>query len=214
MPHGLWLTGAGVEPEKTLSIGCPRGLFVDMAEPRVRAMMEEVKAKLQQNGARITDMDLPPAFAEVLPRHRTVMAVEAAAFHEKRLRHHSEDYQPCIRRLLQEGLECPATEYTRCKEHQRALKDAMINVLLEYKCLLTPATTGPAPDSSTTGNPAFNSPWSYTGLPTVCFPSGHFVNGLPLAIQLVGAVVREESLLEIAAWCEKTLGVMPLSPPS
>ena len=36
--------------------------------------------------------------------------------------------------------------------------------------LLTPAALGPAPDPGTTGNPAFNSPWSLLGLPTITFP--------------------------------------------
>ena len=51
---------------------------------------------------------------------------------------------------------------------------------------ITPATVGTAPDPSTTGDPAFNSPWSYTGLPTVSFPIGLAPDGLPVAIQLIG----------------------------
>ena len=55
--------------------------------------------------------------------------------------------------------------------------------------LITPATLGTAPDPSTTGDPAFNSPWSYTGLPTVSFPIGLATDGLPVAIQLVGWIM-------------------------
>ena len=40
----------------------------------------------------------------------------------------------------------------------------------ERQFWITPATVSTAPDPSTTGDPAFNSPWSYTGLPTVSFP--------------------------------------------
>ena len=75
-------------------------------------------------------------------------------------------------RLLEEGLACPAPEYARCKEHQRPLKTDMLACFDGVDVLLTPATTGPAPDAATTGDPAFNSPWSYTGLPTVSFPGG------------------------------------------
>ena len=45
--------------------------------------------------------------------------------------------------------------------------------------LVTPATLGPAPDPSTTGDPAFNSPWSYLGFPTVSFPIGFSADGCP-----------------------------------
>ena len=39
--------------------------------------------------------------------------------------------------------------------------------------LMCPATTGPAPLAHTTGDPAFNSPWSYTGLPTISIQTGY-----------------------------------------
>ena len=60
---------------------------------------------------------------------------------------------------------------------------------------ITPATVGTAPDPSTTGDPAFNSPWSFSGLPTVSFPIGLAEDGMPFAIQLVGYDHREDELL-------------------
>jgi aspartyl-tRNA(Asn)/glutamyl-tRNA(Gln) amidotransferase subunit A len=156
---------------------------------------------------------LPASFAEVVPRHRIVMAVEAAAYHEQRLRQHPDDYGPAIRGLLEEGLACPAPEYTRTKEHQRRLSEEMQEWPWAVDVLLTPATTGPAPDASTTGNPAFNSPWSYTGLPTISLPAGRSPEGLPLCIQLVGKHGDEGALFEVAAWCEETLGISLGDPP-
>jgi aspartyl-tRNA(Asn)/glutamyl-tRNA(Gln) amidotransferase subunit A len=80
--------------------------------------------------------------------------------------------------------------------------------------LLTPAAPGPAPDAATTGDPVFNSPWSYTGLPTVCFPAGRSAEGLPLAVQLVGRAWDEGRLLAAAAWCERQAGVDMGEPPA
>jgi Asp-tRNA(Asn)/Glu-tRNA(Gln) amidotransferase A subunit family amidase len=190
----------------------PRGLFHDLAHNAVRKMMEDVVHRLRAGEAAIDDITLPPAFSEVLQRHRIVMAVEAAQFHELRLRRYPEDYQPCIRKLLEEGLACPAPEYARSKDHQSPLQTDL-NQLLWDEVLLTPATTTPAPDAATTGDPAFNSPWSYTGLPTVSFPVGLAPDGLPLSIQLVGKRGSDESLLTVAAWCEKAIGVGTLTPP-
>jgi aspartyl-tRNA(Asn)/glutamyl-tRNA(Gln) amidotransferase subunit A len=79
--------------------------------------------------------------------------------------------------------------------------------------LLTPATRGPAPDAATTGDPAFNSPWSYTGLPTVSVPAGWSSDGLPLSIQLVGPPWQEAEVLAAAAWCEQFVGVEQREPP-
>jgi aspartyl-tRNA(Asn)/glutamyl-tRNA(Gln) amidotransferase subunit A len=103
------------------------------------------------------------------------------------------------------GHHCPAPEYARCKEHQRELTRVMAASFADVDALLTPATTSPPPDAGTTGDPAFNSPWSYTGLPTVSFLAGWTADGLPLAVQLVGPPWREAELLATAAWCEAAL---------
>jgi aspartyl-tRNA(Asn)/glutamyl-tRNA(Gln) amidotransferase subunit A len=71
--------------------------------------------------------------------------------------------------------------------------------------LLTPATTTPPPTADTTGDPAFNSPWSYTGLPATSLPAEWTPSGLPLSVQLVGRPWGEAALLATAAWCERTL---------
>ncbi len=61
------------------------------------------------------------------------------------------------------------------------------------------------PDPSTTGDPAFNSPWSYTHLPTVSFPIGLADDGLPVALQLVGPRCMDSGLLRVAQWCEQAI---------
>ncbi len=183
-------------------LGRLRGLFRDLAEPEMTRAFDVTCARLKSRGAVIEDVALPAGFGEVLPRHRIVMAVEAAAYHESRLRRHPDDYGPDITKLLDEGIACPASEYARCKEHQARLRAETIACFAGFDALLAPATRGPAPDATTTGDPAFNSPWSYTGLPVASLPAGWSADGLPLSIQLVGPPWSEAELLATAAWCE------------
>jgi Asp-tRNA(Asn)/Glu-tRNA(Gln) amidotransferase A subunit family amidase len=189
-----------------------RQLFEEGAEQPVRDMMDEICHRFHEDGAGVDEIALPPEFSDIVARHRIVMAVEAAQFHETRLRRHPEDYGPCIGHLLEEGIRCPAPEYARTKEHQEELSRNMRLALAGDLVLLCPATTGPAPIADTTGDPAFNSPWSYTGLPTISIQTGYFVDGLPLAIQLVAGPNREDLLFSVAAWCEKRLAPIPLAP--
>jgi len=217
--EATWQTGASsrfdymfdVLPEG-VALGRARGIFHDLAEPQMRAMMSEVEDLLKRYGANVETVALPAEFSEVLTRHRTVMAVEAAAFHERRLKRHPEDYGPNITQLLNEGLACPAPEYARCKEHQQFLRADAEHWFDWADALLVPATRGPAPDKATTGDPAFNSPWSYTGQPTVSLPVGRTSDGMPLAIQLIGKPNEDRDLLDAAAWCEKVLA-QPLQEP-
>jgi aspartyl-tRNA(Asn)/glutamyl-tRNA(Gln) amidotransferase subunit A len=200
-----------LEPPKLLRL---RGLFEERAEAETLRMMDDVEAALREHGCEVVDAALPAGFSEVIARHRIVMAVEAAQFHQVRLRKHPEDYGPNITKLLQEGIACPATEYAQAKEHQKRLRGELWQSLggPDY-VLLCPATTGPARDATTTGDPAFNSPWSYTGSPAISFPVGLWEDGLPLAIQLVGNELYEEKLFQAAAWCEGILaGRMPELP--
>ena len=176
-------------------------------------MMDRVAELFRETGAIVSEAALPAQFATVLANHRTVMAVEAAAFHGERLRRHPDDYQPEIRKLIEEGLSCPAAKYAESKNHQEQLRREMAACLKNVDALLAPATTEPAPDIRTTGNPAFNSPWSFTGLPLVSIPSGQDDDGLPLAIQLVGPPWSEANLLAVAAWCERVLAVERKQPP-
>jgi Asp-tRNA(Asn)/Glu-tRNA(Gln) amidotransferase A subunit family amidase len=211
-PVPAW-TAALQGPPRPPRLARVRGLFESRADGEARAGLEQAAARLRERGAAVGEVALPAGFAEVLERHRVVMAVEAAAYHGGRLRRHPEDYGPCIRGLLEEGLACPAPEYARCKEHQRQLREEVSACLEGVDALLTPATTGPAPDAATTGDPAFNSPWSYTGLPTVSAPAGRGGGGLPLAVQLVGRAWDEGTLFAAAAWCEAALGVELGEPP-
>ncbi len=201
------------QPAPAPRLGRLRGLFNDLAEPPTHELLDHVTDQFQSQGAVLSDVALPAAFAEIVPCHRTVMAVEAAAYHGLRLRRHPDDYAPRIHSLLEEGLACPAPEYARCKELQQQLAKDMLSCFEGVNALLTPATAGPAPDASTTGDPVFNSPWSFTGLPTVSLPAGRDPEGLPLAIQLVGRPWAEAQLLAAAAWCEEVLDFARVEPP-
>jgi aspartyl-tRNA(Asn)/glutamyl-tRNA(Gln) amidotransferase subunit A len=135
------------------------------------------------------------------------MAVEAADVHEQRIKRHPEDYPPRITSLINEGFGASATEYVRALHHKDNLSDALAEQLQlgVAPAFLVPATIGPAPAADTTGDPAFNSPWSYTGLPAISFPIGWSPDGLPLCAQVVGDRGCEEELFRIAVWCEEAV---------
>ena len=202
-PDGRGVTpGSDAGPSSPPRLGRLRGLFDARADAAVREEFPRVLALLEAAGAVVTEPPLPSSFADVLRRHRVVMAAEAAALHEHRLAAHPDDYPPKIRGLIEEGMAISAPEYLRCREHQGRLSREILACFVGVDALIVPATTDVAPDRSTTGDPALNSPWSYTGLPVVSLPTGLSPEGLPLAIQLVGRPWTESRLLATARWCE------------
>jgi amidase len=48
--------------------------------------------------------------------------------------------------------------------------------------------------------------WSLTGFPALALPSGFDAEGLPLGVQLAAPSGADDKLLQVATWCEATLG--------
>lgn len=187
------------------SIGLLRGMFEQQAEAGSFECVKAALSRLAGDSTVIHDCELPAAFGPVIRFHRKIMVTEIAAHHQQRLVDFPADYLPGIRSLIEEGCRLPATSYHQARNHQRQLASEMDLCFERFDVLACPSTLGGAPTLETTGDPSFNAPWSYTGLPTVTLPVGFDQNGMPLGLQLIGRRNRDEDLLSIAAWCEARL---------
>ena len=197
---------SAADKEAAPQFGRLRGYFDELADPEMRAAMDRLQSLLEYPEP-ITALALPPSFTGLHTAHRRIMAVEAAKYHQCRLARHPDDYPPRIRELLAEGLSCTAIEYAEAQSQQGDAENDIDNMTRgTQKNVLTPATTGPAPDAATTGDPAMNAPWSFTGSPTVSVPIGWSADGLPLSVQVTGTDRFEGYLLDSAAWIEQRAG--------
>lgn len=203
----------GSEPPR---IGLLGESFWNRAEPCMRTAFDGAVKTLEDAGAKLVPAGEHFDFNRIIQSHRTIMAAEAAANHRDRLNRYPDDYPPQIQSLIEEGSRIPAIEYVRAKQlhdngrdlegtEMRNEYSGLFRLLEEVDLIATPATLGPAPDISTTGHPAFNSPWSFFGFPAVTFPIGLSPEGLPLGIQLIGSDGAGIELLASAAWCERTI---------
>jgi aspartyl-tRNA(Asn)/glutamyl-tRNA(Gln) amidotransferase subunit A len=91
--------------------------------------------------------------------------------------------------LLEEGSQLAAHEYDLALETQRLAKEFFWSLELwkepQLWAIIMPATPTAAPSTATTGDPVFNSPWSFTGLPSITIPYAESSEGLPLGMQIV-----------------------------
>lgn len=190
-----------------------KGYFFDRATDEVRRHTESIAQELARAGAVIAEMELPASFATAADCQHLVMNVECAAFHEQWFRHRADEYGPRLRANIEMGMLIPAVTYLQAQRLRRQFRQDLTALAESVDALLTPATPAPAPrDLTTTGDAAFQAPWTSAGLPTITIPSGLAGDGLPLGIQLAAPPWAEGRLLAVAGWCEAALGV-DLRPP-
>ena len=188
-------------------IGYVTTYFPEAADDSMRRTAEEAARAFREAGSPVADVALPDSFTDVHRMHRVIMCAEGAAHHADQFASQRDEYPPGMTGLLDEGLAISAVQYADARRHQLVLRREILQTFRSADILLTPATVTPAPRGlESTGDPAFNSPWSYTGLPTVVLPSGLSPDGLPTGIQLIGKPFGEAALLSAAAWCEGVLG--------
>ena len=203
----------GLEAVPPPVIGLVRRFFLDHSDQETQQHVDGVIDALTRAGATVTEVDLPDSIDTAIEDQRTIMAVEAAAFHQPMYQRQAEDYQPLLRAMLGRGLNIDAVTYSRAQERRRGFITDMRLLAEKADILLTPSTPTPAQaDLTNTGNTMFQGPWTSCGLPAITVPSGLAASGLPLGIQLIAAPFEEARLFAAARWCESVLDVS-LSPP-
>ncbi len=188
-------------------LGRLRGFFDRRIDPAARPVFEAALDALTGQGVQIAEVDDPFDFEDIIRDHRWIMSAEAANIHSAWLDEFPQDYPDRIRELILEGRLVMALDYLAARDRQVW---ELVELFRSMRCfgrgpIVTPATIGTATDPSTTGDPAFNSPWSFLGVPTVSFPVGLAADRMPLSLQLVGIPLREDNFLRIAEWCETAI---------
>jgi Asp-tRNA(Asn)/Glu-tRNA(Gln) amidotransferase A subunit family amidase len=107
---------------------------------------------------------------------------------------------PALRDRIEAGRRVTVEAYLKAVDaRERAARNIDL-MLTSYAAILTPASTGPAPKTlASTGNPAFNAPWTYLGNPCLTVPILE-ADGLPIGVQLVGARRDDGRLLRTGKW--------------
>ncbi len=193
-------------------IGYMYQYFVEEATPEVQDHIDHVVANLIQEGAFIEEVRIPIDLHDGRDAHGIVQNAEAADAHETDFAAHADDYMPTTRGVIEDGMAVPATKYIQAQALRRDLRHELLKAVEPYDAILTPSTLAPAPDTSTTGNPACQWLWTTVGFPAISIPSGLSEDGLPLGIQLASAPLEEATLLSAASWCEKVLDVHLTTP--
>lgn len=202
-----------VELPRAPRLGLVRDYFWGRATPEVRAHTEAFVQCLANAGASVEEVNLPETFLRNQEAGDLTLRAECAAFHRDNFHSDSEQFAPNLREAIEVGLKITAVEYVEAQRIRMAFRQEVPDLLRDVDALLTPATPSAAPrDLTTTGEKAFQAPWTTAGLPAITLPTGLDSGSMPLGVQLVGSWFKEVELLNVARWCESVLGFVSVPP--
>ena len=170
----------------------------DKADAATQAAFDQLAEKL---GSACFVLDLPPRYAEAWDAQRTVMAVDMAHRFGALVDKRGEGVSEMMRDLVAEGRKVSAMQYLAARDLARSMAKGLNDMFDECNAFITPATVGVAPKGlQATGNPAFCSLWTLTGLPALSLPLLEGEDGMPLGVQLIGATNDDVRLFRTASW--------------
>jgi Asp-tRNA(Asn)/Glu-tRNA(Gln) amidotransferase A subunit family amidase len=187
-------------------IGLVREFFLEKANDETRAYVETVAERFARAGARVEEVPLPASFKGEQEAHFKMLYAEVAVSHAEAYAKHKDRYSPQMQDLIEKGKTISTAEYVALRRHQQRFRHDLETLCHSVDVLLTPSTPAPAPKGlSSTGDPSFNGPASFSGHPSLNLPSGLSTDGLPFGVQLMSAAFREDKLIAAGQWCETVL---------
>lgn len=181
----------------------PRLAFVKTAAwPQAAPATHEAFAELADFlDNQCAEVPLPELFDRAWSLHETIvdadLARNFAAFYDAS----PDGLSERLRTRIERGRAVTALDYNRALEWREVYNRGLADLFDEFDAIVTPATTGEAPTGlESTGDPVFNTLWTFCGLPAVSLPLLEGENGLPLGVQLVGPRGDDARLLRTARW--------------
>jgi amidase len=203
------LTGLPVTPRSTvtgLRMGLHRGPFRAQASAQALAVLEEAALKLERAGAQVIEFEPGWIDERLREAHQTVMLYELARATLAEYRAHPEALSARLTDHIERGLAIDLRSRDQAAEWIAQCRHEYPDRVSSLDGLLTLAAPGPAPEGlSSTGDSIFNRVWTTLGLPCLALPAGRSDEGLPLAVQWVGAPGRDHEALAAAAAIETIL---------
>ena len=152
------------------------------------------------------DVHLPTVFADLTSRQKIVMAQNAArdlSFEYNQLRDRLSSH---VVDLIEQGLSVDFKNYQAALAAATNGRFALGEIFQGVDVLLCPSAPGEAPEGlESTGDPIHNRMWTLLGNPCINLPGHLGAHGLPVGVQVVGAMGSDENLISFCKWMERKI---------
>ena len=200
-------------------IGVPTEFYFEYVDEEVEALVREVADVFVSLGAQVREVEILNLW-ETLHAQRLVLAAEAFAVHEERLKTDPERFDDQSLERLLAGENLQAFRYAKARQRKLHSRREFEPVLREVDVLLTPTVPIPATRigqrETTIGGyqeavysalTRLTGPTNLNGLPSLSVPCGTTTQGLPAGLQLIGRPFHEATLYRFGNAYERTLSL-------
>ncbi|HEY4025989.1 MAG TPA: amidase [Candidatus Dormibacteraeota bacterium] len=161
----------------------------------------EVAAAWKRTTAALPEVELPDR-RRMAAAGLTILLAEAASFHRDWLATHPHRYGDDVRRLLEQGLEITAHEYSAALLEQSRVRVETEAAMAGWDAVLAPTTRVLPPRLGETYDrndlTGYTRPFNTTGQPVVTLPAPVPAGAVPVGISVVGHFGDEGTLTEVA----------------
>ena len=188
-------------PGEAPRIGLVRTPHWPDASPESQTLLKAMAAACEAEGAEISEIEIGPADGALTEAQKSVMAFETARARAFEFEIHRDELSDAFVSLVEEGLAVDFAKYKSALDLASVWSGRLAAVFAEVDFLLAPSAPGEAPEGlAGTGDPLFCRMWNLLRVPSITLPAGVGPNGLPLGIQLIGAIGEDDRLIRDADW--------------
>lgn len=195
-----------------LRIGIDRAFSSDGIDPGLTAAIGQALGVLEDLGAAVVDVQMPPDTTAVGDVWFAICSYEAHKAHSRTFPSRADEYGPHFREFLEIGASVSAEQYATASAQRRAFVQAFTRVFDSADAVVCPAggfTFAMPPGDILSGNTAdlqplfdavqmyFTIPADFAGTPALTVPCGFSANGIPYALQFLGPRLSEALLCRI-----------------
>ncbi len=182
-----------------------RGPYDSAAAAHVHAAVDAAAAKLAVAGATVEDLALPPAFGDLAQLHRRIVSVEAARAFAHYAAESPQKLSDKLRQFIAEGRK-NAGDHAAAVVAVEAARSELARLVAGFDGLLCPAAIDEAPlGLESTGDAVMSSYWSLLRVPCATIPAAKGPHGMPIGVQIVAPMGRDEALLALVEWAASRL---------
>jgi Asp-tRNA(Asn)/Glu-tRNA(Gln) amidotransferase A subunit family amidase len=173
----------------------------DAVRPEMAQAMEEMAARAERAGAKISRLRLPAELDALVPMQMRLFAFEARQSLAFERQHHHAQFSERLQRRLDGGLDITPAEYLDMRRRAARARHQVRQLFEGVDALLYPPAQGEADAGLLdSGSAQFGALWSLLHLPCITVPMTRGPAGLPLGTQVIGEFGQDEKLLAIAAF--------------